>query len=347
MSEKLGLPSRKADHIRINLEEDVRSSATTGLENYRFVHEALPELDLQSVDMAQAIFGKRVLAPILISSMTGGTEEAFKINHILAEAAQQCGIAMGLGSQRSAIEHPEFEYTFKVRPTAPEILLFANLGAVQLNYQYGVDQCKRAVDMVEADALILHLNPLQEALQPEGDTLFAGLAAKIEQICRQLSVPVIVKEVGWGISEKTAHRLASAGVAAIDVAGAGGTSWSQVEMYRINDESQANVASHFRDWGIPTAESILEVQRGAPGVLVFASGGLKDGIDIAKCLALGASLGGMAGVFLKQAAISLDAVIQKVKEIQREIQICMFATGSARIEVLRQARLVRKGGNQP
>ncbi len=343
MTEKPVLPSRKADHIRINLEEDVSSSAATGLEEYRFVHEALPEIDLDAVDMTQAIFGKRTLAPILISSMTGGTEEAYRINLSLAEAAQHCGIPMGLGSQRSALEHTEFEYTFKVRRAAPDILLFANLGAVQLNYSYGIEQCKRAVDMVEADALILHLNPLQEALQPEGDTHFAGLASKIEQVCRQLAVPVIAKEVGWGISEKTARLLALAGVAAIDVAGAGGTSWSQVEMYRNSDPHLARVAAHFRDWGIPTADSILEVQRGAPGMLIFASGGLKNGIDIAKCVALGASLGGMAGVFLKQASQSTEATVQTIKEIQREIQVCMFATGSARLSDLRQERLVRKG----
>ncbi len=345
MAENSGLPQRKADHIRINLEEDVRSSATTGLENYRFIHEALPELNLDSVDMTQTIFGKRVLAPILISSMTGGTEEAYRINQTLAEAAQHCGIAMGLGSQRSALEHPEFEYTFKVRPAAPDVLLFANLGAVQLNYQYSIEACQRAIDMIGADALILHLNPLQEALQPEGETLFAGLASKIEQVCRLLPVPVIAKEVGWGISERTARLLASAGVAAIDVAGAGGTSWSQVEMYRNEDEHLANVAAHFRDWGIPTAESIIEARRGAPDAMVFASGGLKNGIDIAKCLARGASLGGMAGVFLKQASRSAEATIQTILEFQREIQVCMFATGSARLSDLRQARLVRKGIN--
>ena len=334
------LPSRKAEHIQINLEKDVSSSATNGLENYRFVHEALPEIDLKAVDMAQTLFGKNVIAPVLISSMTGGTEEAYKINCILAEAAQTCGIAMGLGSQRAAIENPELEYTFKIRKVAPKVLLFANLGAVQLNYSYGIDQCKRAVDMAEADALILHLNPLQEALQPEGDTLFAGLAGKIEKVCQTLPVPVIAKEVGWGISEKTARRLASAGVAAIDVAGAGGTSWSQVEMYRIKDEHLANVAADFRDWGIPTADSILAVQHGAPGVMVFASGGLKNGIDIAKCIALGASLGGMAGVFLKKASDSLAATIQLIQDIQREIQICMFATGSARLADLRESRLI-------
>ncbi len=344
MSEKHDLPSRKTDHIRINLEEDVTSGITTGLEKYRFIHEALPELDLSAVDTSMKIFEKKVTAPLLISSMTGGTEEAYRINSTLAEAAQHCGIAMGLGSQRAAIEQPELEYSFKVRKIAPGILLFANLGAVQLNYSYGIDQCKRAVEMVGADALILHLNPLQEALQPEGDTRFAGLARKIEGICKQLPVPVIAKEVGWGISEKTARLLASAGVAAIDVAGAGGTSWSQVEMYRVKDELRARTASDFRSWGIPTAESILEVKQGAPGILIFASGGLKNGIDIAKCLALGASLAGMAGVFLRIAAHSVEATIQLIEEIQREIQICMFATGCPRVEDLRRARLVHVKG---
>ena len=344
MSEAPGLPSRKADHIRINLEEDVSSSSSTGLENYYFINEALPEINLSSVDTSLNLFGKKLKAPILISSMTGGTEQALKINCILAEAAQKAGIAMGLGSQRAGIEHPEVEYSFKVRHLAPDVLLFANLGAVQLNYSYALDHCKRAVDMIEADALILHLNPLQEALQPEGDTMFDGLANKIAQVCRQLPVPVIAKEVGWGISSKTAHLLASAGVAAIDVAGAGGTSWSQVEMYRNKDEHLTNVASAFRGWGIPTSASILEVKHGAPDLLVFASGGLQNGIDIAKCIALGAELGGMAGLFLKAAFISLDATIQTIHEIQREIQVCMFATGTPDLRALRHARLVKKEG---
>lgn len=343
MPEENNLPSRKTDHIRINLEKDVSSLVTNGLEKYHFVHEALPEINLEAVNLAQTIFARTVKAPILISSMTGGTEEAFHINCVLAEAAQHCGIAMGLGSQRAAIENPKLEYSFQIRKIAPNILLFANLGAIQLNYSYGIDQCKRAVDMVEADALILHLNPLQEALQPEGDTLFAGLAGKIEAVCSQLPVPVIVKEVGWGISEKTARLLASAGVAAIDVAGAGGTSWSQVEMYRIKEEHLAKVAADFRDWGIPTAESIIQVQHGAPGLMIIASGGLKSGIDVAKCISLGASLGGMAGIFLKKAAESVAATIQLIEDIQREVQICMFATGSARLEDLRQGRLIRPG----
>ena len=340
MHEDLSITSRKADHIRINLEEDVRSTLTTGLEHYRFVHEALPELNLDDVDPSQSLFGRRLRAPILISSMTGGTQQAEQINRTLAAAAQQVGVAMGLGSQRAGLERPETAHTFQVRSVAPDILLFANLGAVQLNYSYTVDHCRRAVEMIEADALILHLNAVQEAVQPEGDTRFAGLLTKIEQVCRALPVPVIAKEVGWGVSEATARRLAEAGVAAIDVAGAGGTSWSQVEQYRIQNESFARVAAAFRNWGNPTAESLLAVRRGAPGLPVFASGGLRDGVDIAKCIALGASLGGMAGPFLKAATQSLDATVLMIEEIRREIQICMFATGSAHMEQLRSGKLI-------
>lgn len=333
--------ARKSDHIRINLEEDVRSGLTTGLENYRFIHQALPELDLDEVDFSAQIFGKVLKAPFLISSMTGGTDEGATINRRLAEAAQETGIAMGLGSQRAAIENPKVAGTFKVRSVAPDILLFANLGAVQLNYHYGVDECRRAVEMIEADALILHLNALQEAVQPEGDTNWSGLLSKIELVCRSLEVPVIAKEVGWGFSEGTARLLAQAGVSAIDVAGAGGTSWSQVEMYRAETKSQQRLAAAFIDWGIPTADAILNVRKAAPGVQIFASGGLHSGVDVAKCLALGASLGGMASPFLKAAAHSVEDILQVIRELKRETQVCMFATGAKDIPSLRDARLVR------
>ncbi len=340
MSEEPALTSRKADHIRINLEEDVRSTLTTGLEKYRFLHQALPDLDLDRVDLSQTLFHRRVAAPILISSMTGGTLEAGTLNRILAEAAQETGIPMGLGSQRAMLEHPELSGTFRVRPYAPDIVLLANLGAVQLNYSYGVEHCQRAVDMAEADALILHFNPLQEAVQPEGDTRFSGLLPKIEQVCRRLSVPVIAKEVGWGFSEQAARQLASAGVRAIDVAGAGGTSWTQVEMHRIKDEHRARVAAAFRNWGIPTAESIRMVRTAAPGLLVFASGGLRDGVDIAKCVALGAQLGGMASPFLKAAAKGTQCVVDTIAEIREEIRICMFAAGADSIASLQSTPLV-------
>jgi isopentenyl-diphosphate delta-isomerase len=342
MTEVTGTASRKADHIRINLEEDVRSGLTTGLERLRFVHQALPELDLAQVDSSLSLFGKRLAAPLLISSMTGGTGEARAINRNLAAAAQAAGIAMGLGSQRAAVEDVALAGTFQVRDVAPDIVLFANLGAVQLNYGYGLDQCRRAVDMLEADALILHLNALQEAVQPEGDSNFSGLARKIEAISRALPVPIIVKEVGWGMSTRAAQLLANAGVVAIDVAGAGGTSWSQVEMHRAKTDAQRRIAAAFIDWGIPTTEAIRNVRAAAPHLLVFASGGLRDGIDIAKCVALGASLGGLASPFLKAAAVSSEAVAAVIAEIIRELRIAMFAAGAGSLAALQATPLVEQ-----
>jgi isopentenyl-diphosphate Delta-isomerase len=342
MPDNTPIRSRKSDHIRINLEEAVQSGVTTGLERYFFIHQALPELNLEEVDLSQPLFGKHLASPLLISSMTGGTPEATVINQTLAAAAQATGIAMGLGSQRAAIEDPGLAPTFQVRHIAPDILLFANLGAVQLNYGYGIDECRRAVEMIEADALILHFNSLQEAIQPEGETRFAGLITKIEGICKALAVPVIAKEVGWGFSEQDVSRLANAGVAAIDVAGAGGTSWSQVELYRAKDPSQGRLAAAFIDWGIPTAEAILNVTRAAPQLTVIASGGLRSGLDIAKCIALGASLGGMASPFLKAATRSLDDTVQTIAEIVQEIRVCMFAAGAADIPALNKLALVKR-----
>ena len=334
--------ARKSDHIRINLEEDVRSGQKTGLERYHFIHQALPEIDLDDIDLSLRLFSHTIKAPLLISSMTGGTPEAATINRTLATAAQETGIAMGIGSQRAAVDHPELTSTFKVRQEAPDILLFANLGAVQLNYGYGLDECQRAVDMIEADALILHLNPLQEAVQPEGDTRFSGLLDKIETISRVLPVPVIAKEVGWGFSQRAARQLANAGVAAIDVAGAGGTSWTQVEMHRAQNERQARLAAAFIDWGIPTAESILHIHAAAPGMIIFASGGLRDGTDIAKSIALGATLGGMAGPYLKAATQSVEETILTIHEIERELQVCMFTSGNPDLESLKQSELIKK-----
>ena len=333
---------RKDDHIKINLEQDVRSALTTGLEKIHFIHDALPELDLDEVDTRVKLFDKEIQAPILISSMTGGTPDAGVINFRLAEAAQACGLAMGVGSQRAALENPERAASFQVRKVAPDILLFANIGAVQLNYGYGIDECQRAVEMIAADALYLHLNPLQEAVQAGGDTNWKDLGRKIEKVCKKLSVPVIAKEVGWGISEKTARRLAGCGIAAIDVAGAGGTSWSQVEMHRAPDEYLRSLAATFVGWGIPTAESILNVKHAVPGITIFASGGLKDGLDIAKCIALGATLGGMAGQFLKAAAISTENAVSLMKLTQRQIQVSMFAVGAENISEIQNIELRRE-----
>ena len=334
------IETRKSDHIKINLEQDVRSAQTNGLERYHFIHEALPELDLATVNTSLTLFGKRLAAPILISSMTGGTEQAGLINQRLAEAAQEFNVAMGVGSQRAALENSQQVPTYSItRKVAPDILLFANLGAVQLNYGYGIDECRRAVDMLQADALFLHLNPLQEAVQAGGDTNFAGLAKKIAGICKHLGVPVIVKEVGWGISVRTARMLTECGVAAIDVAGAGGTSWSQVEMHRAPNEFTRQLAATFVDWGIPTATSILNVREAATGMIIFASGGLKDGLDIAKCISLGATLGGFAGQFLKAAAISTTRVTELMKLTRQQVQVIMFGVGAADLNALKNIEL--------
>jgi isopentenyl-diphosphate delta-isomerase len=341
MSKVTPIETRKNDHIRINLENDVNSGLTTGLENYRFTHCSLPELNLDEIELGSNFFHKHLRAPLLISSMTGGTQQAAEINRTLAEAAQITGIALGVGSQRAAIEHPELAETFQLRSVAPDVLLLANLGAIQLNYGFGIDECQRAVDMIEADALILHMNAMQEAVQMGGNTNFTGLVNKIEKVCRLLSVPVIAKEVGWGFSVEDVHRLVNAGVAAIDVAGAGGTSWSQVEMHRAQSESQARLAATFIDWGIPTAEAILNVKQTAPELTIIASGGLRNGLDIAKCLALGASLGGMAGPFLKASVQSLDAVVSLIMLLQREIQVCMFGCGAKDISSLRLSKLMK------
>jgi isopentenyl-diphosphate delta-isomerase len=336
------LEERKTEHLHINLEQDVSfPQVTTGLERYCFVHNALPEIDLAAVQLATTFLGKELRLPLLISSMTGGTAEAQRINHHLAEGAQAAGIAMGLGSLRAALEAPHLADTFRVRHLAPDILLFANLGAVQLNTGMTVDDCRRAVELVEADALILHLNPLQEALQAEGDTNWGGLLTRIAAVCRGLQVPVVVKEVGWGLSAGVARRLVDAGVAAIDVAGAGGTSWSQVEMYRAPTERRRRLCARFADWGIPTARAVVDVREALPGVPLIASGGLRTGLDLAKILALGADLGGLAGPFLKAANISGQAVAELAGEVADELRIIVFSLGLPDIASLKGTPALR------
>lgn len=333
--------SRKQDHILINLEQDVQfPRVTTGFERYRFMHQALPELNLNDIDTEVTVFDKRLLSPILISSMTGGTDMARAINRNLAQAAQQQGIAMGLGSQRAAIEDDGLADSYAIRDIAPDILLFANVGAVQLNYGYGLDQCRRAVEMVGADALILHFNVLQEAVQAEGDIDFAGLLGKVEAVCARLGVPVIAKEVGWGFSKQAVRSLAEAGVSAIDVAGAGGTSWSEVEYHRAPSDFHARVARSFADWGIPTADAIHYARAAAPELPVFASGGLRDGIDIAKCIALGADLGGLASPFLRAASQSAAAVDELIRELSAQLRVAMLCTASRNIRDLQRAELL-------
>lgn len=341
MKKDTTISNRKNEHIHINLLEDVNSGRQTGLEQYHFIHQALPEISLSDVDLSQTLFGKRQAVPVLVSSMTGGSEEGERINRNLAVAAQEVGMAMGVGSQRAAISDPSLENTFKIRHLAPSILLFANLGAVQLNYGFTIQECQRAINMIEADGLILHLNPLQEALQPKGNTDFGGLAKKIAEVRKAIPIPLIVKEVGWGISIQTAQLLYDAGVDAVDVAGAGGTSWSQVEKNRIDDEFGQQTAGAFIDWGIPTADSLANVLSVHPEWNVFASGGLVNGIDIAKCIALGAKMGGMAGRFLQAASISEENAVNVMRMITDQIRIAMFASGSRALADLTPDKLTR------
>lgn len=328
--------SRKAEHIRINLDDDVTAKGiSNGLDACRFIHCALPGINFSEIDTRTTLFGRNLAAPILISSMTGGTESAREINNGLARVAQEHGLAMGLGSGRALLEDPSLAHTFYVRHIAPDILLFANLGAVQLNYGYDADDCKRLVTALEADALTLHLNSLQEALQPEGQSTFRNLLPKIAAICAQLPVPVVVKEVGWGIAPDIVRELFDSGVAAVDVAGAGGTSWSEVERYRIAEPWRERVAAAFADWGIPTAVALRDAREAAPHELIFASGGIRSGIDIAKSLALGADLVGVAGPFLRAIACGDASAHDLAREYIEVLRIAMFGIGAATLADLR------------
>ena len=335
--------TRKADHLRICLDEDVQFHAVTnGLERYRFTHCCLPELNRSEINLTTTFLGKSLGAPLLISSMTGGTEQAKTINFRLAEVAQHYKLAMGVGSQRVAVENPQLADTFAVRSHAPDILLFANLGAVQLNYSYGLDECLRVIDLCQADALILHLNPLQECIQPKGDTNFRGLIDKINILCSKLPVPVIVKEVGNGISAAIAQKLLDAGVTAIDVAGAGGTSWAKVESERALNAQQRRLGLTFADWGLPTAECITSIRAFAPEIPLIASGGLRNGLDVAKAIALGADVAGLAWPFLQAAAESADAVDGLVQLLIAEITTVLFCTGNASLSQLKHSNALQK-----
>ena len=328
---------RKAEHIQLALEQRMQLGGNY-FDEYRFEHAALPEIDFEEVDPAVDFLGRRLAAPLLISSMTGGTEAAGLINRNLAAGAERSGIAVGIGSQRKALEDPAKADTFKVREVAPSVPLLANLGAVQLNYGLGARECLQAVEMIGADALILHLNPLQEAIQPEGQRNFAGLLPKIGEVVRALPVPIIVKEIGCGISAATARALAGQGIRIVDTAGVGGTSWARIEAERAGDLDLGEV---FAGWGIPTPLSIREV-RSVGGLTVIASGGLRNGIDVAKALALGADLAGMAYPFLQAATESPERVVDRVQRIVLELKICMFCLGVKSVPELRHARL-RKG----
>lgn len=313
----------------------------TGLDRYVFPHNALPEVDIDEIDLGTAFLGKRLKAPLLISSMTGGFDIARKVNRNLASAAQELGVAMGVGSQRVAVEESSVADSFQVRDLAPDILLFGNLGAVQLNYGYTVEQCRRAVAMIGADALIFHLNVLQEAVQPEGNRNFKGLTQKIGEVCRQLDVPVLVKEVGSGISADVALRLKEVGVKAIDVAGRGGTSWYAVEAKRAAKKGQPAEVT-FADWGIPTEEALVQVREVVPDLEIVASGGIRTGLDIAKAIALGANIAALGQPLLEPALESSRKVVEFLARIIDEIKVAMLCVGATNLAALRKVPLARR-----
>lgn len=334
---------RKTEHIRICLNEQVAAQGIqNGLERYRFRHNALPEINFDDIELGTSFLGARIRTPLLMSSMTGGSELAGVINERLAKAAHRRGWSLGVGSVRAAVENRDLASTFQVRRFAPDIPVIANIGAVQFNYGFGIDDCMSAVNITEADMLVLHLNSMQEVFQPEGNTSFKGLLQQIEALCSALPIPIGVKEVGWGIDTDTAKRLYNAGVSFIDVAGAGGTSWSQVEKFRGDDVVRQAAAEAFADWGIPTANCIREVRAAVPEVALIGSGGISTGVDAAKAIALGADLVGIGRSLLAAAVESEEALDAVLERIELELRIAMFGIGVEQIEDLRHTpRLVR------
>ena len=343
------LSQRKDDHLDIVL--DPAKAATrvaAGWDSIRFEHCALPELNLADIDLRSSLLGIHLQAPLLISSMTGGAYRAVAINRHLAEAAQALGIAMAVGSQRVSLQTGNDQgLTRELRRIAPDVPLLANIGAAQLLENAGLDLARRAVDSLQADGLIIHLNPLQEAVQPEGDRNWRGVLQQIAAAAGSVGVPVIVKEVGAGLSASVAQALVAAGVQVIDVAGAGGTSWAAVEGERAGNPADRAVAMAFAGWGIPTADCVRSVRAALPQIPLIASGGIRDGVDAAKAIRLGADLVGQAAGVLPGATLSTEAVIEHFTIVIRQLRIACFCTGSADLAALRHARLLTNDAPGP
>ena len=338
--------TRKSQHLDIVLKHDVAARGiTTGFEQIRFEHVALPEMALADIDLSTSFLNRRLGAPLMISSMTGGPERAEGINRAIAEASQHLRIAFGVGSQRVALEGgtaglARGGFGRHLRDAAPDVPILANFGAAQLRGWDGGDMARRAVDMIGADALIVHLNPLQEVVQPEGDRDWRGVLDALTALAKASPVPVIVKEVGAGISGALARRLWDAGIRIIDVAGAGGTSWAAVEAERATDARAKEIAAPFRDWGIPTARAVADVRAACPSATVIASGGLRDGLDVAKAIRLGADLGGFAAGVLDAALLGGEALSGRLGVVVEQLRIACFCTGSRDLATLRRAPLV-------
>lgn len=320
--------SRKVEHIRVLREEAGTDRYKAYFDEVHLHHRALPELDLADIDTSIVLLGKTLSFPLLISSMTGGDHDLIRqVNHNLALAAERTGVALGVGSQRVMFTAPASRKSFELREFAPSALLFSNLGAVQLNYGLTREMCEEAVSVLGADALYIHLNPLQEAVQTEGDTNFRGLADKIGELAAAMKTPIILKEVGAGISAADVEKVIDKGIRLIDVAGSGGTSWSRVESHRHDQERDGAAGRLFQDWGIPTPLALRELKPYRDRITLVASGGLRNGIDMVKAMVLGASLCGIARPFLEPALESSDAVIEEVQALERQFRTAMFLLG--------------------
>jgi isopentenyl-diphosphate delta-isomerase len=326
---------RKDSHLSICLEEDISFSAN-GFSKFQFEHDALPELDYSRIDLSVALLGKRLSAPLIIGAMTGGTERTGEINRRLALAAEHCQVGFALGSQRKMLEDKKAIKSYQVRDFAPKLpLVFGNLGAVQLNYGVKASQIRELIDQVGCDAFNFHLNPLQEAIQPEGNRNFAGLISKLIETIPELQVPVFLKEVGAGISLRTARKMKSIPFHGIETAGAGGTSWSKIEALRTQNPQAAKTGILFAEWGTPTAESVLHCRSEFPDRIVIASGGIRNGIEIAKAIALGADAAATALPILKAAEQSVEQAIEAIETLKTELKTAMFVTGMGSIQELR------------
>lgn len=340
---EVNIAARKDAHLRVCLEEAVEPGVSGGFERYRLAYRALPELRLDDVDLSTTLAGRRLRAPLVVGAMTGGTPEAGRLNRTLARAAQRVGVGFALGSGRVVLEHPETVDTFAVRDVAPDVLLFANLGAVQLNLGVTVGDAERLCELLDADALNVHLNPLQEAIQPEGDTDFSGLAARVGQLASALARPVFVKEVGAGIGPETAKLLAGLPIAGVETAGVGGTSWAKVEALRAGGDRQAELAGlALAGLGIPTAESVVACREAMPRRPVIASGGLRTAVEMATALALGADAVATALPLLKAAAHGEEVVVELLEHYVHTLRILCFVTG-ARTPAELRGRVVRLG----
>ena len=337
------ITSRKDQHLDVVLSGRGRHARSAGFDDIRFVHEALPDVDHDKIDLGADFLGYRLKAPLLISSMTGGPARAEAINARLAEAAQALGIALAVGSQRGALEVGEElaagGLDQSLRRRAPDTPILANIGAAQLVRGFGVDEARRAMEMIGADALIVHLNPLQEACQPEGDRDWWGVGAALEALILKLEAPVVVKETGAGISAATARRLEGMGVAAVDVAGAGGANWGLIEGERATDPADKGHALAFADWGIPTAQAIMAVRAACPDLFIIGSGGVRNGVDAAKAIRLGADIVGQAAGVLEAATVSTEAVVKHFQAVIRQMRTCCFCTNAPNLAGLKKVHV--------